>query len=80
MRVVWPQDRMIIDGETVTTESFNFIKAAEEKNAENLLIIRDRELGELYVENWPTPRPPLRSLRGEGEIEFTFLLLDLSFP
>jgi phosphatidylserine/phosphatidylglycerophosphate/cardiolipin synthase-like enzyme len=31
---------MIIDRETVITGSFNFTKAAEEKNAENLLIIR----------------------------------------
>jgi phosphatidylserine/phosphatidylglycerophosphate/cardiolipin synthase-like enzyme len=32
---------MIIDGETVITGSFNFTKAAEENNAENLLVIRD---------------------------------------
>ena len=31
---------MVIDGETVITGSFNFTKAAEERNAENLLIIR----------------------------------------
>ena len=30
---------MIIDGETVITGSFNFTKAAEENNAENLLVI-----------------------------------------
>jgi len=34
---------MIIDGETVITGSFNFTKAAEEKNAGNLLVIRDTE-------------------------------------
>ena len=33
---------MIIDRETVITGSFNFTKAAEEKNAENLLIIKDK--------------------------------------
>jgi phosphatidylserine/phosphatidylglycerophosphate/cardiolipin synthase-like enzyme len=43
---------MVIDGETVITGSFNFTKAAEEKNAENLLIIRDRRLDELYAKNW----------------------------
>ena len=37
---------MIIDRETVITGSFNFTKAAEDKNAENLLIIRNKELGE----------------------------------
>jgi len=43
---------MIVDGETVITGSFNFTKAAEEKNAENLLVIRDRKLAELYTKNW----------------------------
>jgi len=36
----------------VITGSFNFTKAAEEKNAENLLIIRSGELARLYRENW----------------------------
>ena len=43
---------MIIDGETVITGSFNFTKAAEESNAENLLIIHDKKLAELYTKNW----------------------------
>ena len=43
---------MIIDGGTVITGSFNFTKAAEENNAENLLVIRDRKLAERYIENW----------------------------
>ena len=43
---------MIIDGETVLTGSFNFTKAAEEKNAENLLVIRDRAIAEKYSSNW----------------------------
>lgn len=43
---------MIIDGETVITGSFNFTKAAEEKNAENLLVIRDKTLAEKYIKNW----------------------------
>ena len=43
---------MVIDGETVITGSFNFTKAAEEHNAENLLVIRDAELVEKYVANW----------------------------
>jgi len=43
---------MIIDKETVITGSFNFTKAAEEKNAENLLIIKDKELAKAYMENW----------------------------
>jgi phosphatidylserine/phosphatidylglycerophosphate/cardiolipin synthase-like enzyme len=43
---------MIIDRETAITGSFNFTKAAEEKNAENLLIIKSRELARIYIENW----------------------------
>jgi phosphatidylserine/phosphatidylglycerophosphate/cardiolipin synthase-like enzyme len=47
---------MIIDRETVITGSFNFTKAAEEKNAENLLIIRNKALAKIYIENWEKHR------------------------
>jgi phosphatidylserine/phosphatidylglycerophosphate/cardiolipin synthase-like enzyme len=47
---------MIIDKETVITGSFNFTRAAEEKHAENLLIIRNRDLAKVYVENWDKHR------------------------
>lgn len=43
---------MIIDGSIVVTGSFNFTKAAEEKNAENLLIIRSKEMARIYIDNW----------------------------
>ena len=43
---------MVIDGETVITGAFNFTKAAEENNTENLLIIHDRELAPIYAKNW----------------------------
>jgi len=43
---------MIIDKDTVITGSFNFTKAAEEKNAENLLIIKSKELASQYLMNW----------------------------
>jgi len=43
---------MIIDRSTLITGSFNFTKAAEEKNAENLLLIRhNRPLVERYLRN-----------------------------
>ncbi len=42
----------MIDGAVVITGSFNFTKAAEDKNAENLLVIRDRVLAGRYIENW----------------------------
>ncbi len=43
---------MIIDKAKVITGSFNFTKAAEEKNAENVLIIKDKALAKVYIENW----------------------------
>jgi phosphatidylserine/phosphatidylglycerophosphate/cardiolipin synthase-like enzyme len=43
---------MIIDRETVITGSFNFTKAPEERNVENLLIIRGKDLAGRYVKNW----------------------------
>ena len=43
---------MIIDAGTVITGSFNFTKAAEESNAENLLVIRDSAIAEEYAANW----------------------------
>lgn len=43
---------IIIDKKTVITGSFNFTKAAEEKNAENVLIIKNKDLASLYIDNW----------------------------
>ena len=47
---------MIIDKQTVITGSFNFTRAAEVKNAENLLILRSKELAGYYLENWQKHR------------------------
>jgi phosphatidylserine/phosphatidylglycerophosphate/cardiolipin synthase-like enzyme len=43
---------MVIDGAVVITGSFNFTKAAEMQNAENLLVIRSKELAAQYTRNW----------------------------
>lgn len=44
---------MIIDRETLITGSFNFTKAAEEKNAENTLIFKgNKQLVERYMQNF----------------------------
>jgi phosphatidylserine/phosphatidylglycerophosphate/cardiolipin synthase-like enzyme len=44
---------MVIDRETLITGSFNFTKAAEEKNAENLLVIKgNKPLVNRYLENY----------------------------
>ena len=43
---------MVIDSHTILTGSFNFTKAAESSNAENLLVIQDSELAKKYTVNW----------------------------
>jgi phosphatidylserine/phosphatidylglycerophosphate/cardiolipin synthase-like enzyme len=43
---------ILIDRSVVITGSFNFTKAAEERNAENLLIIRSKDLVKPYLDNW----------------------------
>ena len=43
---------MIIDEVLVLTGSYNWSRAANTRNAENLLFIRDPSLAELYKQNW----------------------------
>ena len=43
---------MVIDESIVITGSFNFTNAAENKNAENVLIISDNDIASLYHGNW----------------------------
>lgn len=43
---------IMIDGETIITGSFHFTKAAQEKNAENVLIIKDKALAAQDMQNW----------------------------
>lgn len=43
---------ILIDDKTLITGSFNFTKAAQEKNAENLLVLHDPALIGLYKKNW----------------------------
>ncbi|MBP1748443.1 MAG: phospholipase [Deltaproteobacteria bacterium] len=43
---------IIIDSATTITGSFNFTKAAQDRNAENLLVIRSKEIARAYRENW----------------------------
>jgi phosphatidylserine/phosphatidylglycerophosphate/cardiolipin synthase-like enzyme len=47
---------IVIDSAVVLTGSFNFTKAAEHSNAENLLIIRDLKLAVRYLQNWQAHR------------------------
>ena len=47
---------MVIDGETVITGSFNFTAAAQNRNAENLLVLDDPALAAQYKANWDRRR------------------------
>jgi len=47
---------IIIDRQVVITGSYNFTKAAEGKNAENLLVIRSKALAGKYIINWQEHR------------------------
>jgi phosphatidylserine/phosphatidylglycerophosphate/cardiolipin synthase-like enzyme len=57
---------MIIDGETVITGIFNFTKAAQTQNAENLLIIRAPALAAQYTQNWEAHRQHSQPYVGRG--------------
>jgi phosphatidylserine/phosphatidylglycerophosphate/cardiolipin synthase-like enzyme len=57
---------MVIDGETVIMGSFNFTNAAQEKNAENVLIIRDPALAAQYTQNWEAHRQHRQPSVGRG--------------
>jgi phosphatidylserine/phosphatidylglycerophosphate/cardiolipin synthase-like enzyme len=43
---------VIIDGQVVITDSFNFTDQAEEENIENLLVIRDKRIADKFTANW----------------------------
>lgn len=43
---------IIIDRAKVITGSFNFTRTADEKNAENVLVIPSKDLAAKYLENW----------------------------
>jgi phosphatidylserine/phosphatidylglycerophosphate/cardiolipin synthase-like enzyme len=47
---------IVIDGELVITGSFNFSRSAQDRNVENLLLIRDPALATQYAVNWERRR------------------------
>lgn len=47
---------MIIDGQIVITGSYNFTKAAEKSNAENMVIIDSPTIAAKYLQNWQKHR------------------------
>jgi phosphatidylserine/phosphatidylglycerophosphate/cardiolipin synthase-like enzyme len=59
---------MIIDKTTVITGSFNFTTAAEQNNAENLLVIKSKELAKIYLENWDKHKEHSEDYKGKQPI------------
>lgn len=57
---------MVIDGSVVITGSFNFTKGAEHDNAENLLVIRSKELAAQYTRNWEAHAAHADPYEGRG--------------
>ena len=55
---------MVIDKVVVITGSFNFTKAAEGNNAENLLVIRSKDMAKVYSGNWEEHKEHSESYRG----------------
>jgi len=53
----------------VITGSFNFTRAAEEKNAENLLIIHHKPLAAKYLENWRTHAKHSEPYTGKEKVQ-----------
>ena len=43
---------MIIDKKKVLTGSFNFTDAAEKRNSENIIVLTDFNIAEIYLKNW----------------------------
>jgi phosphatidylserine/phosphatidylglycerophosphate/cardiolipin synthase-like enzyme len=59
---------ILIDGETILTGSFNFTKAAEERNAENLLVLKGfPDLVRQYEKNYELHRAHSEAYRGRAE-------------
>lgn len=60
---------ILIDSEIVITGSYNFTAAAEKRNAENLLIIRDPRIAASYEENWKDRARISRPLQSPASVD-----------
>ena len=59
---------MIIDRKVVITGSYNFTRAAEKSNAENMVIIESEPIAQKYLQNWQKHRnhsQPYRTKTGQ---------------
>ncbi len=58
---------MIIDDQIVITGSYNFTRAAEKSNAENLVIIESGPMAQKYLQNWQKHRSHSQPYRAKSE-------------
>lgn len=56
---------ILLDKHLTLTGSFNFTRAAESKNAENVLLIDDPSLAQLYQDNWERRVSTAKKIRGK---------------
>ena len=59
---------MIIDERLILTGSFNWSKAADSKNAENLLFLEDPALAQVYKKNWDYRVSTSRKVRASSQV------------
>jgi phosphatidylserine/phosphatidylglycerophosphate/cardiolipin synthase-like enzyme len=43
---------MVVDGEIIVTGSYNWSTAAEDRNDENFVVIRDRSVAERFIQEF----------------------------
>eukprot|EP00919_Chromeraceae_sp_WS-2016_P016598 GHVR01039675.1.p1 GENE.GHVR01039675.1~~GHVR01039675.1.p1 ORF type:complete len:225 (+),score=6.64 GHVR01039675.1:33-707(+) len=67
---------MVIDQSKVITGSFNFTRSADTRNAENVIIVNDKEVANKYLQNWfsrksknevSVPRNKIKSNKYKGK-------------
>jgi len=61
---------IIVDRRTVITGSFNFSRAAQERNAEDLVVIHSPTLAVQYVRNWNSHAAHSQPVRTEANTNF----------
>src|SRR5262249_3712610 len=61
---------IIVDRHTVITGSFNFSRAAQERNAEDLVLIQSPILAAQYVRNWNSHAAHSQPVRTEANTNF----------
>lgn len=54
---------IVIDGKTTIAGSYNFVEKAENRNAENLLVIDSPEIARRYTEDWEKHKAHSRELQ-----------------